>query len=184
MPINVANLIAGPADLYDFAVGLTEPTTPVGFTPPAGWRSMGGTDDGVAVTIGQTFETVSSDQTVDIIASLPTERKVTIETNLLERTMDNLKASLNGGTIVTGATVDTFEPVTDGVANPPTYKGIGLYGKSAINGKAGLLIVRRCLVTDDVSFAYKKDAAQMLALTWTAHYVSSSIGPWIFLQEH
>lgn len=184
MPINVSNLIAGPADLYEFEVGLDEPTTPVGFTAPVGWRNLGGTNDGVNVTVGQTFEAVTSDQTVDTIASLPTERNVTIETNLLERTMDNLKASLNGGTIVTGGGVDTFEPITDIVANAPEYRGIGLYGKSAINGKAGLLIVRRCLVTDDVSFSYKKDAAQMLAVTWTAHYVSATIGPWIFLQEH
>lgn len=184
MPINVSNMIAGPADLYYFPVGGTEPTTPIGFTPPADWTSAGGTDGGVAVTVGQTFETVNSDQTVDIIASLPTERKTTIETQLLERTMTNLKASLNGGTIVTGATVDTFEPITDLVAVPPDYTGIGLYGKSAINGKRGLLIVRRCLVTDDVAFSYQKGAAQALGVTWTAHYVDSDTGPWIFLQEH
>jgi hypothetical protein len=184
MPIDVTKLIAGPADLYVFTVGLTEPSTPVAFTPPAGWRNLGGTNDGVNVTIGQTYEAVTSDQTTDVIASLPTERNVTVETNLMERTMDNLKVSLNGGTIVTGGTVDTFEPITDRVANPPTYTGVGLYGKSAINGKAGLLIVRRCLVTDDVSFSYQKGAAQMLAVTWTAHYVSGTVSPWIFLQEH
>jgi hypothetical protein len=150
MSINVTNLIAGPATLYIDDVGATEP---VNATDPitGGWVDIGGTNDGVNVTIAQAFESVSSDQTVDILASLPTERSVNVETSLMERTLTNVKLACNGGTLITGATTDTFEPISNTVDTPPTYKAALLKGTSAINGKTGLLILRRCLVTSDVT---------------------------------
>lgn len=183
MTINVTKLIAGPATLYTADVGATEPSNAT--DPITGsWVDAGGTNDGVNITIAQSFETVSSDQTVDVIASLPTERSLQIETSLMERTLDNVKLSVNGGTIITGSVTDTFEPISNTVDIPPTYKAVLLKGTSAINGKTGLLIVRRCLVTQDVAFAYKKGGVTMLGVRWTGHYVSNSIGPWIFLQQH
>lgn len=183
MTINVTQLIAGPATLYTDAVGATEPTNA---TDPitGGWVDAGGTNDGVTITIAQSFESVTADQTVDILASLPTERSVQVETSLMERTMVNIKLACNGGTIVTGASTDTFEPISNTVDVAPTYKAVLLKGTSAINGKTGLLIVRRCLVTDDVETAYKKDGVSMLGIRWTGHYVSDSIKPFKFLQEH
>ena len=180
--INVTKLIAGPATLFTADVGATEP---VNATDPltGGWVDAGGTNDGVNITIAQTFESVSADQTADIIASLPTQRSTQLETSLMELTMANLKLAVNGGTIVTGASTDTFEPITDIVATPPTYKAVALKGTSAINGKASILVVRRCLVTDDVESSYKKDGVSMLGIRWTGHYVSNSIGPWIFFQQ-
>lgn len=187
MPINVTKLIAGPADLfladYDPDSPVTEPTDP-STDPSAVFRNAGGTNDGVQITVAQSFEAVTSDQTADKIASLPTDRGMSVQTSLMEWTMENIRDSLNGGTIVTGASVDTFEPVTDIVSNPPGYKVVLLRGKSAINGKASMLIVRRCMVTSDVAWSYQKAGASMLGVTWDGHYVSGTIAPWIFLQTH
>jgi hypothetical protein len=183
MTINVTKLIAGPATLYTATVGTVEPTNA---TDPitGGWVDAGGTNDGVNITIAQSFESVEADQTVDLLASLPTQRSMQVETSLMERTMDNVKLACNGGTIVTGAQTDTFEPISNTVDFPPTYKAVLLKGTSAINGKTGLLIVRRCLVTDDVESKYAKAGVSMLGIRWTGHYVSDSIRPFIFLQEH
>lgn len=183
MSINVTNLIAGPATLYINDVGATEP---VNATDPitGGYVDAGGTNDGVNITIAQAFESVTSDQTVDIIASLPTERSINVETSLMERTLANVKLACNGGTLVTGAATDTFEPISNTVDIPPTYKSLLLKGTSAINGKVGLLVLRRCLVTSDVATTYTKGGVSMLGISWTAHYVSDVIKPWKFLQEH
>jgi hypothetical protein len=183
MPITVANLLAGAADLNLGPFGATEPTDAT-TALDAAFRNAGGTNDGVNITVAQKFEQVSSDQTADIIASLPTDRSIQLETSLMELTMVNIQDSLNGGTIVTGAQVDTFEPVTDIIANPPGYRCVILSGKSAINGKASRLIVRRCMVTDDVKTSYKKGGVNMLGVSWTGHYVSATVAPWKFIQTH
>lgn len=185
MGVNVMNILAGPVDVLTAAVGTTEPTEDdfLTFDWTTDWRDCGGSSGGVKMVIAQSFGKVTADQTVDILASLASERSVTAELSLLETTMANWQMVNNGGTIVTGDDGDKFEPITNTVATPPDYEAMALRGTSAVSGKTGVLILRRTLVTSDVAWSHIKDGAVMLGVTKTAHYVSASIPPFAFLQE-
>ena len=186
MGVNVMNILAGPVDVLVNDVGADEPTEDDFLTfnwASAGWRDVGGSNGGVKMVIAQSFGKVVADQTVDIIASLANERSVTAELSLLEMTMQNWVMINNGGTITSGDDGSKFEPITNTVATPPDYEAVGLRGTSAASGKHGVLILRRTLVTSDVSFTFQKDQATMLGVTKTAHYVDADTPPFVFLQE-
>ena len=57
MAVTTTNLIMGPANLYIATFGATEPAdTDVNTTPPASsWTDLGGTQDGVKLSIDQTY---------------------------------------------------------------------------------------------------------------------------------
>lgn len=186
MGVNVMNILAGPVDVFEAPVGNAEPILADFKTydwTAGGWRDCGGSNGGVAMVIAQSFGKVTADQTVDILASLAEERSVTSELSLLETTLNNIKMANNGGTIVTGAGGSSYEPVTNTVVTPPTYRALGFRGTSAVSGKKGVLVLRRVLVTSDVGFKFEKANATMLGVTYTSHYVSSTIAPFIFFQE-
>lgn len=186
MGVDVTKILAGPVDIFAGAVGAAEPTLATFLTydwVTNGWRDCGGSNGGVKMTIAQSFGKVTSDQTVDILGSLPGERSVTAEVSLLESTMANWKMANNGGTIVTGANGSSFEPITNTVVTPPEYQAMALRGTSAMNGKRAALILRKTLTTSDVAWSHVKDNAVMYGITKTSHYVSASIGPYIFFQE-
>jgi hypothetical protein len=184
MGVNVMNILAGPVDILTNTVGATEPTEDDFLTFNwTGWRDCGGSNGGVKMVIAQSFGKVTADQTVDILASLASERSVTCELSLLEATLLNWKMANNGGTIVTGDDGSKYEPITNTVATPPDYEAMALRGTSAVSGKTGILIMRRTLTTSDVAWSHVKDNATMLGITKTAHYVSASIPPFAFLQE-
>lgn len=185
MGVNVMNILAGPVDVLVAPVGTTEPTEDdfLTFNWATNWRDCGGSNGGVKMTIAQSFGKVTADQTVDILASLASERSVTAELSLLETTMANWSMVNNGGTIVTGDDGSKFEPITNTVATPPDYEAVALRGTSAVSGKQGIFILRRTLVTSDIAWSHIKDGAVMLGVTKTAHYVSASIPPFVFLQE-
>lgn len=187
MSVNILNILAGPVDVYEAPVGTPEPTEADNLTSVAlnaAWRDCGGSNGGAKMVISQKFGQVTADQTVDILASLASERVVTAELNLLETTLTNLKMTNNGGTITTGANTSKFEPVNNTVTTPVTYRSLLLKGTSAVNQKVGILVLRRTLVTSDVSFSYIKDNATMLGVTLSSHFVSAAIPPFAFLQQN
>jgi hypothetical protein len=185
--VNVLNILAGPMDVFEAPVGTAEPTQADNLDNVvlnAAWRDCGGSNGGLKFVIAQSFGKVTADQTVDIIASLANERSVTAELSLLESTLANIKMSNNGGTIVTGANTSKYEPITNTVSTPPDYRALLFRGVSAVNGKQGVVVLRRTLVTSDVAMTFKKDDATMLGVTYTSHYVSSSIPPFVILLEN
>lgn len=187
MGVTVANIIAGPMDVLEAPVGSPEPDETddlESFEFDPAWRDCGGTNGGAGIVIAQEFGSVEADQTVDVIASLPNKRRVDVELSLLETTLENLKMANNGGELITGANTDRLELIANTVTTPPTYRMLALRGTSAVNGKRAILLLRRVLVTSDVSWKHQKDAATMLGVTYTSHYVSSTVGPATFLQSH
>ncbi len=187
MGVTVTDILAGPMDVYEAPVGTVEPTEADNLNTVilnAAWRNCGGTSGGLKVVTAQKFGQVEADQTVDIIASLPNTRMVTVEMSLLEMTLKNIKMTNNGGTITTGANTDKYEPITNTVSTPPDYRAILCKGVSSVNGKPSIAILRKLLVTSDVSSEFKKDGASMLAVTYQTHYVSAAIGPFAYLQGH
>jgi len=183
MAVTTTNIIVGPADLYaaPFDDSVVEPVDPSEALDP-GWIDLGGTDDGVSLTVSQSWESHMCDQVADYIASSLTERNAKVSTNLVESTLENLQVVLNGGTITDVAAgagtagTSTYDPVVDLVANDPTYYSILVRGK-APNGFQRVFIIRRVLSLDDVEFSYTKAGKSMWSVTWTGHYVSQSIAP-------
>lgn len=110
----------GPGYLYLAALGTTEPTSTVAggvFTDswPAGWRWLGGTEEGHTFNYETKVDPVMAAEYFDPLSYETDSRAGTVEFALVSITQTNLKAALNGGTSTvtgTGATTKT-------VYNPP-----------------------------------------------------------------
>lgn len=182
--INVGEVITGPARLFwkPFLAVAAEPTDPL-TDPAVGWLDLGLTQDATNLTIAQSFEQIRAQQILDVLVSVPTERSFTVETSLLQPTLENLKMVNNGGTITTGTGWRKLEPVVDAVGTDIEYGSIIIRGRASTLMSSGTqkmrdLIIRKVATTQDISFSYGKGAAQVLGVTLTAHYVSSGVAPW------
>lgn len=178
MAVTVTNLIMGPADLYIGSFGATEPLdTVVNSTPAASaWTDLGGTQDGVKMVIDQTYTPLEVDQVVDEVGGRLTKRLFTIETNLAEATLENLKYLLNDGTAASGAGFKSFEPIYASSATQPTYRAVIIDGYAPQQFRRRF-IVRRCLSNDKVESTYKKDGQTLFPVKWQGFYVSQAIAP-------
>ena len=178
MAVVATNLIMGPADLYIGNVGAIEPLDTVVNTTPAAssWTDLGGTQDGVKMTIDQTYTPLEVDQIVDEPGARLTKRLFTVETNLAEATLENLRYLLNDGTAASGAGFKSYEPVYASSATQPTYRAVILDGY-APNQLRRRFIVRKCLSNDKVETTYKKDAQTLFTVKWQGFYVSPSVAP-------
>jgi hypothetical protein len=177
--VSVAELVVGPANVWrkPYTDAAIEPATP-NATPAAGWVDMGATSDGVNLTIAQSFNQITADQVVDVLMSVPDERSMTVETSLMQPTLERFKVVNNGGTITSGVGFRQYEPITDLVETDIEYGAVLVRGKGPLNQKRDT-ILRRVATTDDVEFSYQKANAKVLGVTWMAHYVSSSIPPFV-----
>ena len=171
--VTSSNLIQGPATLYVGAFGATEPTD-VATSPGAGWSDIGGTRDGVELMIAKEYAVLSVDQIVDEIGRTVTSRKVSIKTVLAEATLANLARAVNE----TAPASNVFTPDTGLAAFRPPYQAVLLDG-IAPGGFRRRIIVRKVLATDSVGTAYKKDGMTVIPVTFTGHWVSTSIAPFL-----
>ena len=169
--VTATNLIQGPASLYYGAFGALEPLT-IDEEPGAAWRDLGGTKDGVTMTIASEYAVLEVDQIVDEIGRTRTKRVVTIATNLAEATLENLALAMANGAPAAGV----LEP-DDGIeAFLPGYGAVLLEG-IAPGGFRRRGIFRKVLSTESVESAYKKDGQTLIPVTFTGHWVSQSIRP-------
>jgi hypothetical protein len=185
MATTVSNLVLGPATLYvaDFGTSEATLTTLSSLSAPvtaAGWRDVGGTTDGVTLTIAQEFTELEVDQVLDIPGSRLTKRSLSVETNLAELTLDNLKTALNGGTITTAAGTSTYAPIVNATTAEPSYVALIIDGV-APSGKNRRIIVRKALSNDDIEFAYNKEDQAVYSVAFTAHYVNATTAPFIIV---
>lgn len=177
MAPQVTNLIQGPGTLYTAAFGATEPAdTDVASAPAAPWTDVGATSDGVTLNLAQEFSELAIDQVVDIPGHRLIKRGMTMATNMAEPTLENLTIAMNGGTVTTGAGFKSLEPTSDTSSTQPTYRAL-LFDGFAPGGFQRKVIGRKMLNTSNVEFAYKKDSMTVYAVTFTAHYVTSSVRP-------
>lgn len=173
MPVTSTNLIQGPAVLYSGLFGATEPAT-VATTPSTGWTDVGGTKEGAELTIADEYAVLDVDQIIYEIARRRTKRVVSIKTSLAEATLANLALAI--ANTAPAANVLTAD---DGLAAFAPAYGAVLMDGIAPGGFRRRVIVRKTLPTDSVGVAYKKDGQTLIPVTWTAHWVSSSIAPFI-----
>lgn len=184
MATTVSNLVLGPANLYVADFGAVETTlvtlASLGTAPTGLWRDLGATTDGVTLTIEQEYTELEADQVIDTAGSRLIKRGFTVETNLAELTLENLKSSLNGGTITSGTGVATYTPAILASTAEPTYLALIIDGV-APSGKPRRVIVRKCLSTDGVEFAYNKEDQSVYTVSFSAHFVSPTVAPFIIV---
>jgi hypothetical protein len=173
MPVTATNLIQGPATLYTGIFGVTEPAT-VAAAPGVGWVDVGGTQDGVTLSVELEFSELSVDQIVDIPGQRITKRVAKVKTNLAEATLANLAIALNelAGSVV----ANKFTPSNGLAAFTPNYAALLIDG-IAPGGFKRRIIVRRALQISTVESAYKKDGQTLFPIEFASHYVSPSIAP-------
>lgn len=171
MPVTATNLIQGPATLYTGIFGATEPAT-VATTPATGWTDVGGTRDGVELTIADEYAVLEVDQLIYEAGRRRTKRVVTAKTSLAEATLANLALA-----VANSAPVANVLTADDGLAAfAPAYQALLIDG-IAPGGFRRRIVLRKTLPTDSVGVAYKKDGQTLIPVTWTLHWVSSSIAP-------
>lgn len=184
MAASATNLIAGAATIHHAAFGAVEPLDTAVATEPDAlvWTDFGGTDDGVTLTVSREFFKLRMDQTVDAPGRRMTERDITVATNLVEGTLENLARALaqkasdidTGGTGATAFAALDIEGDDSGAE--PDYFALLLRGR-APNGKKRNVIVRKALSIEEVESAYKKDDQTLIPVTFAAHWVSTSVRP-------
>lgn len=175
----------GPGTLYSGAFGAAEPADTAVASAPNGavWTDVGGTKDGVTLTINQEFTELEVDQVVDVVGRRLTKRDMQLKTNMAEVTLENLAFASNGAaTITTGAGFKALEPANDTSATQPDYRAL-LFDGFAPGGGNRRVIARRTLSTDNAEFAYSKGDQTVLSVTWSAHYVSNSVRPYKIIDE-
>lgn len=171
MPVTSTNLIQGPATLYIGAFGATEPAT-IATAPATGWTDLGGTKDGVMLDVNDSYAVLEVDQIIYEVARRRTNRVVQVKTNLAEATLANLAYATNN--TAPAAQVLTGD---DGLAAfAPAYGAVLLDG-IAPGGFRRRVTLRKTLATDSVELAYKKDGQTLIPVTWSIHWVSTSIAP-------
>lgn len=179
MSVTATNLTMGPGTLYTGAFGATEPAdTAVNATPAASaWTDVGGTDGGVKLSVDQKFTELTVDQIVDSVGRRLTQREVMLDTNLAEPTLANLSMAMNGGTAATGSGFASLEPLNVTSATQPTYIAVIMdgYAPGTTQTFRRRVIARKCLNTSRLDMAYSKDKQTFIPVTFSAHYVSSSI---------
>jgi hypothetical protein len=138
---------------------------------------MGGTTDGVKLSIENTYGELEVDQIVERVGSRLTKRQTMVETNMAEVTLNNLAYALNGGTQASGSGYLTYEPDAASSATQPAYSAV-MFDGWAPGSFRRRVIVRKVLSTDSIEVAYTKDKQTVLAIKLAAHYVSPSITPY------
>lgn len=177
MSVTVTELTQGPATIYRGAFGATEPLeSAVNDTPAASaWSDVGGTTDGLKLTIKTEFKNLEVDQLIDIPGTRATMREITCETNMAQPTLENLQYALNGGTISTGSGWRAYEPIDSDAATQPTYSALIVHGWIGTDRR--MVILRRVLSVEGTETEYKKDGQNVLKVKIQAFYVSPSIRP-------
>lgn len=172
MVVTATNLIQGPAVVYRGVFGATEPILTA--TPTTGWTDCGATKDGVELSIENEWSEMTVDQIIDVVGRRKTGRKVSIKTILAEATLANLASA--AALPAPASSIITADNDLSGFA--PSYDAIILDG-IAPGGFRRRIILRKVLATDSVGTAYKKDDMTVVPVTWSLHYVTSSIAPFI-----
>ena len=183
MSVTVTNLILGPGTLYTGLFGATEPLDSAVNLAPAtsSWTDVGGTMNGITLSVDQTYTELQVDQLVDSIGRRLTKREFALTTQMAEPTLNNLSIALNGstqtsGAITSGGTYQTLEPLYASSATQPTYIALVLDGY-APNSFRRRVIVRRVLSTAKVDTAMDKSKQTVFTVNFNGHYVSAATSP-------
>ena len=184
MALSPFNICQGPATLYTGAFGTTEPADSAVTSPPGGgWTDVGIIADGTAVLMEMdlTYGDQGADQLVDPVGARLTKRTIQVTASLAEATLANMQIALNQlATIGVNTGYSTLDPLTTGSSTQPTYTALIIDGwaPTLSTGAAARrrIIVRKTLTASKLALEYEKSKAAVFACTFSAYYVSASIG--------
>lgn len=182
MAVTPGNLAMGPGELYVGAFSLTaefEPLdTEVNGTPaPSAWTNPGGTLGGLSLSIANTWKELEVDQITETPERRRTKKEVMLKTQLAEVTSANLTLAMNGGVTTSGAGFEAYEPDDDNSGDSPTYKAVIFDGFGG-QGRRRRVFIRKVLSTENVDVQASKEDQSVYPVTFTSHYVSSSVRSW------
>ena len=156
MPRGTAAALAlGPGYLYHaVSLSTTEPTDLVtAWTAVSvNWVALGYTDAGSEFGYQLNTDPVDVAEELDPILNSPTGRTASVKFNLSEVTASNLKRASNGGTIVTGTGIVTYEPPDLGTENRCM---IGFESEDHTER----WVFRQCIMTGQLSIPRQKGAS-------------------------
>lgn len=137
-------------------LGTTEPSASTDAWP-AGWVSLGYTDDGSNFTYDISTDNVEVAEELDILARVTTGRDASVEVALAEITKKNLTIAFNGGIIAGDGLLWTFEPPDLG---SETRIMLGWDANPVVASNDLRIIFRQCFQGGSVGLENKKGAAK------------------------
>lgn len=183
--VQPANLVQGPADIYQASFGTSAPAdssvTVAPSQPP--WTYLGGTQGGVMSEIDNTYTEQVVDQLVDPVGARLTKRAITVTTQLAEATLANLALALNGEvttSVQSGYT--TLDLITTTSATQPSYTSLIIDGWAPTTGTSETacrrrVIVWKALAQSKISLEYDMQKNAVYSVVFTAYFVSNSVSP-------
>jgi hypothetical protein len=173
--ITAYDLLVGVGTLYVAAAGTAMPALTA--TPSGSWRALGETDGGVKVTKTQNMEAFSSDQRTGNVKAVRTEEGLTVETSLLESTLENLADVINGTVTTTPAGTGVIGKKSSTMYKGGTVSEFALLfrGSSAYGAFPAQFYVPRGFFNDDVEMEFLKDDKTVIPVKFEAlEYLSAS----------
>jgi hypothetical protein len=127
--VDVTQILMGPCDMYVGTFGATEPTSSDWTTAidTGIWVPGGATSGGIKLAVAIDTKTLEVDQVPEEVGVRVTGRKLSVETEMAESTLENLKFLMNGGTIATGG-------IAIGVGTATIVASTGVFTTPASHG--------------------------------------------------
>jgi len=191
--INPLNYVRGPARIWRGAFGVTEPAqtnSALIADPGAGWTFVGATEGGASWEDDQTVSGTRADQVIDEIGARVTARKTMLTASLLEATLANLALALNnfGTTTQPASGISVYDPGQFTAGDIPAYSAILIDGwapQISGGGKARRRVIFRKVLNTSAKISQDYDPTKdaLLAVTMQCYYVSSSISPYVVMDQ-
>jgi len=126
---------------------------------------VGFTEDGVTITYAREYLDIEADQSINILGKRKIKEDITITTNLLEATLENLKMVLDiPQDVVEGDGVKSLSFGGDKRVTEHTLEFIG----NAPNGKTRRLVIWKAVSIETGEHAYKKGDKTLIPVTFQA----------------
>jgi len=163
------DILVGVGTLYIATANTAKPA--LNATPSASWTSLGETKDGVKVNRSQNIEAFSSDQRTGKVKAVRTEEGVTVETNLIQSTLENLADVINGTVSATAAGSGTVGYKSLKLHSGATvtqyallFRGQSPYGAAYV----GQFYVPYGYMDDDAEMEFTKDGEVLIPVKFEA----------------
>ncbi len=181
--IPVPKIATDPGFLFYAPLGTAAPVHTVAgsvFTDawPAAWLILGATEEGHSFSWSTSTETIEVAEFLDPIKYVETGRSGSLAFALASITLQNLKRSLNGGTVITtGTTATTMATYTPAKLGESVRCQIGWESQDSTER----LIAYQCFNTSGVEIARRKGAAKATIPVEYALEVPASGDPFTYL---
>lgn len=177
MPFEVpAAKRVGPGKLYIAPLESTLPTD-LATAWDAAWVELGYTEEGHEFEIAPTFEDLEVAESLEPLDTFETTRLLNVRFTARQYTARNLQIAQNGGTIVTGTGIVTFEPPETG---DRTAVMIGWEADDNLQRK----VWKQCIQTGSVTTAARKaPTAQSVPMDFRVLVPDDGSIPWFEIFE-